>query len=279
MDFWFSLKKLLALYLNPVTITLELLFLGVALIGMASRRPRKPVSPRRARIRAFLGDFGILLVILGMLTLFVAGIDPVAGGLTLHLEKQHPPLVEQDGRYLVEKAPAHIVVLAGGHLASPGKPTLSLLSRHGLARTVAAVDLWKAFPESRFVVTGHPDETGAMRAVAERLGVPADHIIEETESRDTKDHPQKLKPILGDAPFLLVTSATHMPRAVALFRSAGLAPTPAPVDFLIWPESTAYNPYQPGAFVPRSFNLDLTSMALHEIAGLTWSRWRGEIAD
>lgn len=276
MDFWFTLKKLLSLYINPVAITLELLFLGIVLIGLASRRPRKPLAPRRARLRAFLGDFGIFLVILGILTLFLASIDPVGGALALSLEKQHPPLAEQEGRFVVERQPAYIVVLAGGHLAAPEKPVLSRLTRHALSRTVGAVDLWKAFPSSRLVFTGHPDETGAMRDIAVRVGVPAASVLEENESRDTKDHPLKLAPILGDSPFLLVTSAMHMPRAVALFKGKGLDPTPAPVDFLVWPDANAYDPYHEGLFVPRVFNLELTSTALHEIAGLAWSRWRGE---
>jgi len=277
MDHWFSIKKLLSIYLNPVTVTLELVFCGIVLIGMASRKPRRAGGPRRAWLRAALGDLGVLLVILGILTLFLASLDPVANALTLHLERQHPPLAERDGVPVVATPPAAIVVLAGGHRHVKEKPVLSSLTRQGLARVVGAVDLWKHFPDSKFIVTGHPDETSAMRAVAERLGVPAVRIIEETESRDTKDHPWKLKPLLGEAPFLLVTSGTHLPRSVALFRAAGYDPIPAAVDLQVWPAPGVYDPYRPGLFIPRVAGLELTSTALHEIAGLAWSRWRGEV--
>jgi len=277
MDYWFSIKKLLSIYLNPVTVTLELVFLGVVLIGLASRKPRKPLGPKMTRFRAHLGDFGVFFVILGILTLFLASIDPTANALTLHLERQHPPLEERDGRPVVPVQPAAIVVLAGGQLNVPDKPALSRLTRQALARVVGAVDLWKHFPEASFIVTGHPDETSAMRAVAERLGVPKERIIEETESRDTQDHPQMLKPLLGESPFLLVTSATHMPRSAALFKAAGYDPILAPVDFLIWPTPGVYDPYRPGMLIPRVFNLELTSTALHEIGGIAWSRWKGEV--
>lgn len=277
MDYWFSLKKLLSIYLNPVTVTLEFVFLGVVLIGLASRKPRKPLGPKMTRLRAHLGDFGVFFVILGILTLFLASIDPSANALTLHLERQYPPLEERDGRPVVPVQPDAIVVLAGGQLNVPDKPALSRLTRQALARVVGAVDLWKHFPEASFIVTGHPDETSAMRAVAERLGVPKGRIIEETESRDTQDHPQKLKPLLGESPFLLVTSATHMPRSAALFKAAGYDPILAPVDFLIWPTPGVYDPYRPGMLIPRVFNLELTSTALHEIGGIAWSRWKGEV--
>ncbi|HQW29974.1 MAG TPA: YdcF family protein [Verrucomicrobiales bacterium] len=278
MDFWFSFKKMLSIYINPVSVTLELIFLGIVLISFAHRETRKPPGPRWARVKRFLGSFGFFIVMLGMLTLFLSSINPVASALTLYLEAQNPPLVEKDGIPVVPEPPAFIVVLAGGHLSVEGKPTLSRLSRVGFARIVGAVDLWKHFPDATFVVTGHPDETSAMRAVAENLGVPAEKIREETESRDTKDHPRFLNPIIGDSPFLLVTSAVHMPRAVSLFRKQGYTPTVAAVDFVIWPTPGEYDPYRPGLFIPRVFNLELTTVALHEIGGMAWSKWRAEVA-
>ncbi len=277
MDFWFSFKKMLSIYINPVSITLELVFLGLVCILFAARQPKKPPGPKWVRFRAFVGDLGVFFVVLGMLALFLSSIDPVANALTLHLEAQYPPLEEKDGTLVVPATPEYVVVLAGGHLSVPGKPTLSRLSRYGFARIVAGVDLWKHFPAAQFVVTGHPDETAAMRAVAEELGVPAGKMIEESESRDTEDHPRYLKPILGEKPFLLVTSAVHMPRAVGLFRNQGYDPIVAPVDFLIWPSPGEYDPYRPGLLLPRVFNLQLTSQALHEIGGLAWSQWRREV--
>jgi uncharacterized SAM-binding protein YcdF (DUF218 family) len=279
MDFWFSIKKLLSIYINPVSVTLELIFLGLILITFSRKRHKKPPGARLLKIKGFLGSVGVFFVGLGMLTLYLCSVDPVATGLTLYLEAQNPPLQEKEGVPIVETTPAFIVVLAGGHLSVPNKPTLSRLSHYSFARIVGAVDLCKQFPESKFIVTGHPDETSAMRAVAERLGVPAESILEETESRDTKDHPVYLKPILGESPFLLVTSAVHMPRALSLFRKQGYSPTVAAVDFMIYPEPGQYDPYRTGLLLPRVFNLQLTAVALHEIGGMTWSKWREEVAE
>ncbi len=277
MDFWFSLKKLLSIYINPVSVTLELVFLGIVLISFASRKTRRTVGPKWGRFKAFLGDFGVFLVTMGMIVLFLCSIDPVAGFLTLHLESRHPPLAENEGTPVLAESPEYIVVLAGGHRAAVGKPELSQLSRFGFARVVGGVDLWRKIPTATFVVTGHPKETSAMRAVAVRLGVPPESILEESESRDTKDHPVYLKPILGNSPFLLVTSGIHMPRAMGLFQAQGLDPVAASVDLQVWPFRTETDPYRQGLLIPRVENLQLTSAALHEIGGLAWSGWRGEI--
>src|SRR3546814_16643089 len=62
-------------------------------------------------------------------------------------------------------------------------------------------------------------------------------------------------------PWLLVTSAWHMPRAVASFRAAGLAVLPYPVDFRTEPARLTW-PREPGA------PLGLAGIALHEWLGM-----------
>lgn len=277
MGFWFSFKKLLGVYLNPLTIPLELIFTGIALIIYASRKPKKDQSPRRARWRAFIGDCGVFLTIVGTLVLFAAGIGPVAGSLTLYLEQRYPPLTEKDGELVVPVDPEFVVVLGSGHRYVEGRPILSCLSRVAFARVAGGVDLWKHYPDSKLVFTGTPMETSTMRAVAVELGVPNDRILEETKSRDTSDHPRYLKAIVGEKNFLLVTSAVHMPRSVALFHKVGLNFVPAPVDFVVWPRPETEPSYDPGRFIPRVHNLTLTAAALHEYGGLLWSRWNDEI--
>ena len=39
--------------------------------------------------------------------------------------------------------------------------------------------------------------------------------------------------MIGREKFILVTSAAHMPRSMALFRKRGLQPIPAPADFQV----------------------------------------------
>lgn len=272
MDFLFFLKKTLSIYLNPVTVTLELLFTAFALIVFSRRRPKKPRGPKRKRFARFCGSFGVFLGLCGILFLFLISIDPVTGGLVSYLERQHPPLPEKDGEFIVEVNPEFIVVLPGGQQNVEGRPELSRLNYSSYVRLTSATRIWKQFPESKLVFTGHPLEIDAMTSIAVRFDVPESSIVTETESRDTKDHPVFVKPILGDAPFLLVTSGTHMPRAMRLFEGQGLKPVPAAVDLWFWPEAGNQNPYQPGYLVPRAANVYSSSVAMHELLGMAWAK-------
>lgn len=277
MDFWFSIKKFFSACLNPIGFPIFLLAIGLLLVFLASRAPRRTLSPRLSRLRELSGDCGLFLSFLGMIVLFLSSIYPVASGLMRSLEQAYRPLEERDGRPQVSVNPEFVVVLAGGQRNSPGRPVLSRLALVPLARVVGGVDLWKNFPDSMLVFTGNPAETDAMRAVAVRLGVPSDRIIEETKSRCTADHPVKLKAIIGDAPFLLVTSAVHMPRSASLFRRLGFNFTAAPVDFAIWTASEKDQSDASFDSSPKPSNLVLTNAALHEYGGLLWSWLHGEL--
>lgn len=273
MDPGFLLKKTISLFLDPVAWPLLAMLLAGA-VSVAPRWSEKHFgSIRRRRI---CRRIAIALAWLGWGSLYLASIAPVSRGLTSHLERKCPPPLPEGALPEGLRTPEFVVVLAGGQRAAEGKPALSSLTRHALARVVGGVDLWKRFPDSRLVFTGVRLETESMTAVAARLGVPVEMIIQESESRDTDDHPRLLEPILGDAPFLLVTSATHFPRSLALFQGRGLDPIPAPVDFTGWPEDEpSESGYRP-SLVPAASNVYRTSIALHEIHGMAWAKLTGK---
>jgi uncharacterized SAM-binding protein YcdF (DUF218 family) len=109
-----------------------------------------------------------------------------------------------------------------------------------------------------------------MSEVAQSLGVRSEDIVLEEESLDTRHEALLLRPALGTNAFVLVTSASHMPRSVGLFRNEGMNPTPAPTDHLVSRRTPA-----PGSFFPGTEGLLRSERAAYEWMGLTWSRWRG----
>jgi uncharacterized SAM-binding protein YcdF (DUF218 family) len=104
------------------------------------------------------------------------------------------------------------------------------------------------------------------------LGLAPERIVRLDTTRDTDDEAQELARRLGAEPFLLVTSAWHMPRSMALCEKAGLHPIAAPADFMLRPEADAgWNllAWDLGA-------LERSTKAIHERLGLLWARLRGQ---
>ncbi len=275
MDFWFLFKKGLSIYIHPLTIAMELIVAGVVLIGLSRRRTRKEPGKFGRWLKRASGDFGVAGVIAGVLFLFLASIKPVADPLVFTLEKQYPPLRldQMSEEEIVAVAPEFIVVLAGGERFDPEKPPTSQLSYAALARVNEGVRLSRVFPRATMVFTGQPDEVRAMTEAVIDLGVARERIQSESESRDTKDHPRYLRPILGEARFLLVTSGTHMPRAMILFKAEGYEPIAAACDLWGWPRFGDISPYEPENFIPKVECLWMTHTAFHELLGLAWARF------
>ena len=112
-----------------------------------------------------------------------------------------------------------------------------------------------------------------MAVLARDLGVAPDAIVAETASRDTKDQARALKELVGEAPFVLVTSASHMRRAAAMLRKRGLHPLPAPTGHIV----KGARRWSPHDLYPGSGALCVSECALYEYLGYAWAWLRGQV--
>jgi uncharacterized SAM-binding protein YcdF (DUF218 family) len=112
-----------------------------------------------------------------------------------------------------------------------------------------------------------------MRALAVGLGVDPATLDLDTVSPDTETQAEVVRARLGTEEFYLVTSASHMPRSLALFRKAGTNPLPAPTHFLTQTDRGL----SPGNFFPGSGGLRLAEATTYEYLGLAWAKVRGKI--
>ncbi len=114
--------------------------------------------------------------------------------------------------------------------------------------------------------TADEPESKAMQKFANDLGVPPAAVLLEDRSRNTQENAEYTNQLMGEHGFktiLLVTSAVHMPRALATFRRLGINVTAAPTDFdAITPRSILLR------WLPDTETLDQSSKALKEYAGL-----------
>jgi len=82
--------------------------------------------------------------------------------------------------------------------------------------------------------------------------------------------------LVGNEPFILVTNAAHMRRALALFRHQGCRPVPAPTDYLTprpgTPVETSLR-----ELLPSSLAVEQSEQLFHETLGLWWARLRGQV--
>jgi len=256
--FWF--KKIVSQFLFPVPFSLGLALVGLFLLWFTQKKTA-----------------GKILATVGVLLLLMLGYGQVAGRALAPLERIHPALEGQ----LAPEEPlpqvGYIVVLSSGVTTDDALPLTSQFTAATLSRTVEAVRLYHQIPGAKLLMSGggtrydDTPEAVVMADLAQQLGVPQDDILVEPASDDTKDQARIIADMIGDAPFLLVTSAWHMRRSVALFQQQGLDPIPAPTDHLV----KSGGKLTPDAFFPSAFDLVLARRAIYEYLGLGWGRLRG----
>ncbi len=121
------------------------------------------------------------------------------------------------------------------------------------------------FPEARFAAEN-----------LAHLGIPSEDIIAETRSRNTFENAGFSKHILDSlqlpGPFILITSAFHIPRATVEFERAGLSVRPYPCAYLLLPSDSHFTLEK---LIPSAQALSLWPLYLKEILGLVMLRMRG----
>ena len=254
----FLLKKMLTPFLMPVPFCLALVLAGLALLWFGRRQ-------RAGKCLATAGAVALLLL----------GYGFVAGGLLASLERRYAPVADasaQAGRV------RWVVVLGGGSSADEGLPGVMRLSEGSLARLIEGIRLQRQLPGSRLLLSGasvfgSDADSETMRSLAVALGVDPAALALDPVSPDTETQAEVVRAQLGAEEFFLVTSASHMPRSMALFRKAGTNPIPAPTHFL----AQRNQGLSPGDFFPGSGGLRQTEAAVYEYLGLAWAKVRGKV--
>ncbi len=221
--------------------------------------------------------FGMALIAFAGLVLFVFGVSPVGHNLMHHLEQSSArpgPMPEKI---------SGILVLGGAVETKASQKSGQPEVNDGADRILAGLTLAQRYPEARLVFSGGSgllrdqelQESGVIRQLLENIGFPAERVVYEDKSRNTFENLRNTKDMFSPGPeerWILVTSAYHMKRAMAISRYLGWDLLPYPVDYqtsgdyVLWPES--YD-------VLRS--LYLSEFALREWAGFFAYRMTGKL--
>ena len=252
----FALSKALDLLTEPLAYVAAMLLAGVISLFFAARLSR--VS---------------LIVAFG--TLFALGFEAIPNALVQRLESSYAAAPSDLSGY------AGMVILGGVFASGDWVSARDISLNHAAERAIVPAALLRIFPRLKIVFSGGDGDqsTRIARPEADRarvffdaMGVPSNAVIYERDSRTTAENAAFSARLVGvdvRAPWLLATSAWHMPRALAAFHKAGWSNVTAlPVDF------------RSGTYVPMlSYSLDrslsLWRIVLHEYAGLVWYRING----
>ena len=247
----FALTKLLSLLVYPLS---QALLLGA--VALLCRRWRR---------------FSGAVLTLALAWLYACSTALVADALLAPLEDAYPP------RALSVVPAADAIVVLGG--ATRGDTHLSSMADLNAQadRLTHAVALYRADKAPLVLLSGgaaagNRAEAQQMADYLALMGVPRQAMLLEQQSRDTRQNARFSAPVLASAGatrILLVTSAFHLRRAIALFEREGLEVIPAPTDF----QRLVTEPHLP-RWLPTVDDLARSTYAIREYAGYFYYRYR-----
>ncbi len=259
----FALKKFVSFWLMPMSFSVVAMAVGLVLMR----------SAKRARL-------GRALAISGLLTLVVLSNKYVSKWLLRPLETRYAPIPELVAGTPLPPALAgcrFVVVLGGGHGTTPDMASTNRLSSSALARVAEGVRILRMLPEAKLIVSGPgvgTDDTHALvlARAAQSLGVAPERILQIDQAHDTEDESRHAQRLAQGHRVALVTSAWHMPRSMALFRSAGLEAVACPTDF----KTHAYDHFYLESLFWNDDALNRSTLAFRERIGYLWIWLRGK---
>jgi uncharacterized SAM-binding protein YcdF (DUF218 family) len=258
------LSKLLPQFIYPVGLVVGLLVLAI-------------IFHRRR-------NWQVALLVLALAILWLGGNRWVANSLTRSLEWQHLP----SGDLPL----ADVIVILGGGTDSQEYPRQTPELNGAGDRVLYGAYLYQQGKSSRLLLSGGRIDwmdasssapADEMAVILQIMGIPAEALIREDRSLNTYENAvfsANILTELGVSKVLLVTSAMHMPRSVALFEHAGIEVIPAPTDFKVtqqgWDSlfNAGWHTYLIH-FFPDVSNLNQTTAVLKEYIGMLVYRWRG----
>lgn len=251
--FW--LTHLLANLLKPLTVVCLLLLAGTVAL----------FRPERRRL-------GLCLVGAATAILLLAALSPFAGRAIIRSERGFARFDIRSLPVEVKSRIRHVVVLGSGHISDPALPLTSQLGGAALSRITEAVVILRQLPDAGLIVMGGRvydplPHAEVMRDMAVALGVGADRIIADPAPMSTREEVATARRVVAAEPFVLVTSAVHMPRAVRMFREAGMRPVPAPTGHASAPLAFSLD-----SLFPSLSRIGEAETVEYELLGSAWQK-------
>ena len=257
------LSKLIPIFFYPIGLICLLLIVTLGMLWKKSKRTPAVIST-------------------ALLILLISSNSWTSHWLVQSLEWQNIPPGELPT--------ADAIVVLGGGTRSAAYPRPDVDFTDAGDRVWYGANLYRAGKAPKIIVSGgRIDWQGNSNPEAEdltklliKMGIPQSDIIPEGRSLNTRDNAVYTKEILQQNNFktiLLVTSAMHMPRSMAIFKKVDINAIAAPTDYRISQQEID----QPNrqlesvilALLPNEADLSLTTSALREYIGILVYKLKG----
>lgn len=213
--------------------------------------------------------WGKSIGILALTWFFLITFSPLPVYLLKKLEHSYVPFSYKNTK---QNQLVYIVVLGGGVTEDVSLPERLRLSYPSTGRFLEAINIYKMVDNGKLVFSGHTPEGRTSQAeimanMAIHLGVLPSDTLWLPQSTNTKTEAINVKNRLGEnVNLILVTDASHMPRAMAWFSLQGLHPIPAPTNFQVKEnEEEEIFPFKPSIE-----KINMTNRIIHEYLGMLW---------
>ena len=214
--------------------------------------------------------FASLLLTFSLVGIFLLSFQPISTPLLKSTERIYPS-------YISPEAPVeYVLVLGNGHVVDDEISPISELSRAAVMRLTEGIRIYRMYPGAKLILSGYSGNTTVSHArmmakVALSLGVNKSDILLLERARDTHEEAIQTLNSVGNKTLVLVTSASHMPRAMAEFNKLGMNPTPAPTNYLA--HSEIKQPWE--KYAPKAKYLEQSERFWYEQMG----RWFMQLKD
>lgn len=224
----FSLKKFISFFLEPFTLGFFILIIAFIFLFLNSYKKAK------------------IFLFLGIVYFFLISSSIFSNLLMSPLENEYK---NQENLNITK---IEYILLLGGDFDR---------------RFDEVIKLSKKLEKAKIITSGYEGSGTIPEAIEakDRLisyGIDKNRIIMQKKPKDTIEEAIGTKKLLGTKPFILVTSASHMPRAMEIFKQQGLNPIAMPTAFTVKEKKS--NSYL------SIGNIKKVSMAMHEYLGLSW---------
>lgn len=214
---------------------------------------------------------GLVLILIGIGT-YLGTCDFFIDSFLFKLESAYPIISTaklQEG---------DVYILLGGGI-TPNTSGGNVPADGANARIIKTAQLYNKYPKNIYISGGSPlqdkeSESSVYKRELTALGIPAENIIIEEKSRNTRENAVYIRKMMEEAKerrAVLITSAFHMLRSVKTFDDGerGMVFYPAPCDFMAKSEPENFFDY-----IPKYSNFKKLGILLKEYVGIVYYKIR-----